>query len=203
MVPTSTCRLALLAARQPVRIQGLAALPHTGQHRQLHSGAGSNGSSGSNAKDDEQCRRFLASFSKDSIPRETLLFQYSRSSGPGGQNVNKVNTKVDMRFAVRDADWLPAPVKARLIAQNPARINKKGEFVLSSDRFRTQPQNLEDCMGRLGELVSRAAYVADGPSAETVKRISELKDAEKERRRRDKQHRSSAKAERRGSRFDG
>lgn len=68
------------------------------------------------------------------IPIDKLQFHFSSSSGPGGQNVNKVATKVELRFIPKDADWLPEEIKQRFIELNKHRINKDGEFILVSQR---------------------------------------------------------------------
>ncbi|KAL2911997.1 hypothetical protein HK105_208544 [Polyrhizophydium stewartii] len=118
-------------------------------------------------------KAFLRSFTVDSIPKADLVVQYSRSSGPGGQNVNKVSTKVDMRLTLADAHWIPAHVRAKLEAQQASKINKRGELQVVSDRFRTQAQNHDDCLGKLHALIAEAAVVPEGPSAETVARVAE------------------------------
>ncbi|KAI9005326.1 hypothetical protein BC832DRAFT_523583, partial [Gaertneriomyces semiglobifer] len=82
-----------------------------------------------------------------------LEVSYSRSSGPGGQNVNKVNTKVDMRIDVPSAWWLPDLVKQRLQLQHSNKINKSNQFIISSDRFRTQTSNYDDCLTRLYDTI--------------------------------------------------
>jgi len=91
------------------------------------------------------------------IPRERLTIRFSRSGGPGGQNVNKVETKVEIRFRVADADWIPLEVRARLLMREASRITRDGEFVISSSRFRTRERNLEDGLEKLADVLSRAA----------------------------------------------
>ena len=92
------------------------------------------------------------------IPLASLEFQYSRSGGPGGQNVNKVSSRVQMRWPVASAD-LPDEVRARLVAVNRNRITKDGDLLLVSQLSRDQRRNRVECLVRLQELV-RAALVA-------------------------------------------
>ena len=91
------------------------------------------------------------------IPREELQISFSRSSGPGGQNVNKVATRVEVRFHLESAAWIAPPTRARLAALYPRRLNREGEFIVVSSRFRSQGRNIEDCIERLGELLKKAA----------------------------------------------
>ena len=91
------------------------------------------------------------------IPRSELTFRFSRSGGPGGQNVNKVNSRVQMRWNVETTAALPEEVLTRLKARNRRRINAKGELRLTSQRYRDQPRNIEDCLEKLRELVAAAA----------------------------------------------
>lgn len=91
------------------------------------------------------------------IPDSELRFQFTRSSGPGGQNVNKVNTKAVLHWAVSESPTLPSHVRDRLMQHCRNRINDKGELVLSGDRFRTQASNREDCLERLRSLILAAA----------------------------------------------
>jgi ribosome-associated protein len=92
-----------------------------------------------------------------SIPLRELRFQFSRSSGAGGQNVNKVNTRATLRWPVRRSRSLPARVRERLLARHPRRLNARGELVLSSQRYRDQGRNVADCLEKLRVLVLDAA----------------------------------------------
>ncbi|MCA9074227.1 MAG: aminoacyl-tRNA hydrolase [Planctomycetaceae bacterium] len=91
------------------------------------------------------------------IPRSELTFQFSRSGGPGGQNVNKVNSRVQLRWNIEDTAALPEDVFRRLNTLNRRRINADGELIITSQRYRDQPKNIEDCIVKLTELVAAAA----------------------------------------------
>ena len=90
------------------------------------------------------------------VPREKLQIGFSRSSGPGGQNVNKVSTRTEIRFLLEAADWLPAAVRRRLADLYPRRLNRDGEFIVVSSRYRSQGRNFEDCIEKLEGLIERA-----------------------------------------------
>lgn len=90
------------------------------------------------------------------IPEQELTFEFIRSSGPGGQNVNKVATAVRLRFDVRGSTALVDEVKIRLLALAGRRATKEGEIVLLGQRHRTQEKNRQDVVERLEELVLRA-----------------------------------------------
>ena len=90
------------------------------------------------------------------IPEQELTFEFIRSSGPGGQNVNKVATAVRLRFDARKSSVLSDEVKARLVALAGRRATKEGEIVLLGQRHRTQEKNRQDVLARLAELVERA-----------------------------------------------
>ena len=87
------------------------------------------------------------------IPDEELKFTYARSAGPGGQNVNKVNSKAILHWDVSQTAHLPDPVKQRFLSRYRARITALGEVVIAGQRYRDQPRNIDDCLERLREMI--------------------------------------------------
>ena len=90
------------------------------------------------------------------IPRREIRFSFVRSSGPGGQNVNKVASKAVLRWPVATSPSIPDHLRPRLVSQLGRRINDRGELVLVSQRYRDQSKNIDDCLQKLCELVAAA-----------------------------------------------
>ena len=90
------------------------------------------------------------------IPARYLSVQFIRASGPGGQNVNKVSSSVQLRFDLANCYCLPEPVKARLKKLAGQRYTRSGEILIEAHRFRTQIKNRQDAEQRLISLVQQA-----------------------------------------------
>lgn len=126
-----------------------------------------------------------------SIPEHALSWKFIRSSGPGGQNVNRVASAVQLRFNVRDTPSLPDPVRRRLMRQARSRINSDGELVIEARSSRSQNRNRQDARERLKRMILKAAR----PLAQ--RRPTSPSRTSRERRLQRKKHRSMAKRRRR------
>lgn len=130
------------------------------------------------------------------IPLKELRFSFARSGGPGGQNVNKVNTKATLHWNVLGSPSLPDDVRQRFLERYRRRVNNEGDLVLSSQRFRDQGRNVADCLAKLRDLL------ADVAQAPTKRKATRPTKASQRRRKAQKEHTSRKKQLRRPPRAD-
>jgi ribosome-associated protein len=130
------------------------------------------------------------------IPDAELDESFIQSSGPGGQNVNKVASAVQLRFDVARSPSLPEAVRAAILARSDARLDKEGTLTITARRFREQARNRADARARLAELI-RAAATPPKP-----RRATRPTHASKKRRAEAKQRRGQIKKARARPSFD-
>jgi ribosome-associated protein len=126
------------------------------------------------------------------IPDDELEWSFARSGGPGGQNVNKVASKAVLRWKAASSTAAITPAAhARMKATFPSRFTTEGDAVITSQKYRDQERNKEDCLLKLAEMV-RAALVVP-----TVRKKTKVSKGAKKRRVADKRHTSAKKQSRR------
>lgn len=140
---------------------------------------------------------YLIVTSRIRIPLDEFNFQFARSGGPGGQNVNKVNSKAVLRWNVADSPSLPPAVRQRLVAHAGRRVDKEGVLTISGQRYRDQGRNVQDCLDRLQAMVAEAAIPPK------IRRPTQPTRGSVAARLADKQRDSRKKEGRRNPRFDG
>ena len=125
------------------------------------------------------------------IPLDELSWQYARSGGPGGQNVNKVASKAVLRWAMAASPSVPMDVKERLRIAHPAHITNEGEFLITSQTYRDQERNRESCLEKLTLMLRRAAVPP------TPRKKTKPSKSSNRRRLADKKHNAERKTQRR------
>lgn len=125
-----------------------------------------------------------------SINEDELVFKVSRSSGPGGQNINKLNTRVTLLFDVHNCGSLSDIQKQQILTSLESRADKNGVLRIVSQKFRTQKANRNAAVARLQELLT------DVLKARPVRKRSKVPYAEKQRRLEEKKRRSMLKRQR-------
>lgn len=104
-----------------------------------------------------------------------VVFSATRSSGPGGQNVNKVNTQVELRFSVKDSGLFSDEVKDRIFLKLKNRMNSEGELIVTSQSGRSQLNNKENALEKFFELIEKALTVRKKRLKSTPTLASRLK----------------------------
>nr|XP_051694351.1 peptidyl-tRNA hydrolase ICT1, mitochondrial isoform X2 [Oryctolagus cuniculus] len=131
------------------------------------------------------------------IPLDRLTISYCRSSGPGGQHVNKVNSKAEVRFHLATADWIAEPVRGKIAVTHKNKINRCGELIVTSESSRYQFRNLADCLRKIRALIAEASQTPEEPSKEDAQLWKARIESRNRERLRQKRAHSALKASRR------
>ncbi|XP_037692810.1 peptidyl-tRNA hydrolase ICT1, mitochondrial-like [Choloepus didactylus] len=99
-------------------------------------------------------------------PIDHLTISYCRSCGPGGQNVNKVNSEAEVRFHLAIADRITEPVRQKMVIIHKNKINRSGELILTPESSHYQFRNLADCLQKIRDMITEASQIPKEPSRE-------------------------------------
>lgn len=131
-----------------------------------------------------------------SIPQSELVYTASRSSGPGGQHVNTSDTRIQLRWNVKDSAALSAEERARVLAKLSSRLTESGELILASDTHRSQRRNRDEVTARLVSILAEALVKPKPRKKSKPSRAARQK-------RLDEKRRKSLTKKDRGKKFDG
>jgi ribosome-associated protein len=119
------------------------------------------------------------------IPDEEIRFEFARSGGPGGQNVNKVASKATLRWTPAANATMPPAVRDRLLRALSGKLTVEGELLISSQKTRDQSRNIEDCLDKLREIIRAASRPPKVRRATKPTRASQIRRVEEKGRRSD------------------
>ncbi|KIJ14434.1 hypothetical protein PAXINDRAFT_135038 [Paxillus involutus ATCC 200175] len=152
---------------------------------------------------EKEARSWLSSFrAAATIPKHLAELSFSRSSGPGGQNVNKLSTKVTARCRV-DAPWIPPWARENLM-RSPYYVKSSHSLLMTSSASRSQASNVDDVLSKLHALVAESAakLITNSPTVEQRQRVASFQKADGARRRMQKDKRSVIKKSRSSKHWD-
>jgi len=135
----------------------LVELPFSDVERPLHAFQGPRGQWPEGPSEKKLLMRFLVVTPRLRIPCEELRFTYARSGGPGGQNVNKVNSKATLRWNVGTSGSVPEDVRAAVTLRCRRRMTSEGDLLVTSQRFRDAGRNAADCLEKLRRILVEVA----------------------------------------------
>lgn len=128
-------------------------------------------------KELEKCRLWLSKLSPKDIPSDTFHISFARSSGPGGQNVNKVNSKATIKMNKEEwdgVDWIPVYIKNQLNPQNFPYLTKNGSLIIQSDKTRSRHENLNNCYEKLCKGIKDGVYIENEPEEKNIRKWEKI-----------------------------